>query len=88
MIWVPRDCNKFLLNFIVTPEYIPIPINFPYRIFSRMKMEEYIEFSSIFPLKPVAENTWLGSLESHFTHVKVKLDLFILVEFCVSNIIL
>lgn len=60
--------NKLCLNLIVTPEHnplplnfpypkhIPLPLNFPYYMFSRMKMEEYEEFSSIFPLKPVVKN--------------------------------
>ena len=35
-------------------------------MFSRMKMGEYIEFYSIFQLKPVTENVVIGSLGIHF----------------------
>ena len=56
-------------------------------MFSWMKMEEHIEFSSIFPLKTVAENIALGSLWYHFTLLRVKLNLFSLVEFCTSTTI-
>ena len=49
----------------------------------RMKMEEYIEFSSICRKITVAENIVLGSL-----HVTVKFDLFILIEFYTSPIVI
>ena len=49
-------------------------------------MEEYVEFSSTFRLKPVVEHIVSWFLEEHFMYMRIKLDLFILAEFCTSSI--
>ena len=49
-------------------------------------MEEYVEFSSTFRLKPVVEHIVSWFLEGHFMYMRIKLDLFILAEFCTSSI--
>ena len=48
-----------------------------------MEMDKYIELCSIFGLKCLAENT----VSIIRMHMRVKLNVFILVEFCTSTII-
>ena len=80
---MPIEANKFPLKFVFTPEYTLLPLKLCRHTFSsRKKMEKYIksEFFSIFQIKPVARSTVLWSLETHFMHIRVKLDLFISTE--------
>ena len=56
-------------------------------MFSRMEMEEYLEYCSILRLNPVDENIVLGSQSIYFTYVRAKFDLLLLVEFYNLSII-
>ena len=50
---------------------------------SRIKIEEYMEFElfGVFQVKPVTKNMVLMSPVTHFIHLRIKLDLVILVYF-------
>ena len=52
-------------------------------MYFKMEMEKYIEICSIFGLKCLAENI----VSIIRMRMKIKLDLFMLVEFCASSII-
>ena len=69
MLWV-LEIQKFRLKFVVIPEHGTLPSNLC--IFSRRKVEEFLEFCSTFRLKLV-----LGSVRTHnVMHVNVKFVCF------------
>ena len=64
------EIQKFRLKFVVIPEHGTLPSNLC--IFSRTKVEEFLEFCSTFRLKLV-----LGSVRTHnVMHVNVKFVCF------------
>ena len=64
--------NKFTISF----EFDPLQVKWWYHMFSRIKMEEYMEpeFSGIFWVKMVAKDIVLGSPGTHFMRIN-SLDL-------------
>ena len=75
----------FGMKFTISCEFGPLRVKWWYHMFSRIKMEEYMEseLSGIFPVKLVTKNIVRGSPGTQFTHMRVKTDIkyFLLIKF-------
>ena len=70
----PRGPELNWNKFTISCEFDPLPVKWWYRMFSSIKMEEYMEpkLSGISWVKMVPKNIELGSPGTNFTHTRVR----------------
>ena len=67
--------NKFIISY----EFGPLQVKWWHQMFFSVKMEQYMEpeLSGLFWVKMVARYIVVGSLGTHFMHMRVNQDIFL-----------